>query len=504
VTKTKGRTPKRNKGPRNDKKRRTGPRNQKGNDFRVGMFFLACAVVAAGTWFALSRRDGKSPWAAAELPPVMPRNLDDIDKELAEMVAEYVARVEANRGSAEAHGTLGLVYEANDMWQECRQSYTNAARLDPQNRGWAFHAAICQNSASDLDGAREAFEAITRKFPNFAPAFYRLGDALLASGDLQKSEAALQRARQLSPNSAAPLTGLAEIRLRNKDYEGALAFLIKAKKRDPSYRLTRYLLGLTYRGLGQLDQAKKELTIGVDAKKRFLADDLTARLSAYVTGIVSLIEKANGLLDAGQSARGAEMLEGALAAHPNDLNVLNNLSVAYQGMGQYQKALDTLMRADRLDDASFAVKINIVECLIALNRAEEAIPYGELAAELAPTLGQAVFSKGRAFYYAKQYRNALDPLIKAVRLDARNPEAFFHLAECYARLGDFKNARDNFKTTAARMPRNLRVLYRLCEMHMKLGELDQAQKVLDTARKMAPNRKRVRNLTKALEKLRSQ
>ena len=61
---------------------------------------------------------------------------------------------------------------------------------------------------------------------------------------------------------------------------------------DPRYRASRYALGLAYRGLGLLDQAQRELALGLDAQTRYLADPLSSQVAAYSVNLPALRNQA--------------------------------------------------------------------------------------------------------------------------------------------------------------------------------------------------------------------
>lgn len=432
---------------------------------------------------------------------VTPGATEGLDSELAALIAERVAAAEARPTDADLRSKLALVYEANGLWQKARASYANALRLAPGNSVWQFHAAIARQQAGDITGALEAYRRLAVENPTFAALHHRLGDALLEFGEFDEAAKAFQRSASLVPTRPEPLVGLADIKLRQQDYPAAAALLEKARDLDSGYRLTHYLLGLAYRGLGRLDDARRELANGVDSEKRFLPDSTTARLGESVSGFAAHINQANEMIDRGLYPPAIRLLERALAVRPDDVNILNNLSVTYQKTGDAQKALELLRRSDRIDPNSFATHINFVECLLRLNRAEEALGHGRRAVELAPQLGQAQFALGRALYTTGRFEEARVALQETVRLDARNPEAFLLLGEACLRLNLLAEAKEHFQTTVQRMPDFLPAYINLGAILLRLGEYDEAAQTIETARRLAPNHPRVIALSDRLASL---
>ncbi|RMH21726.1 MAG: hypothetical protein D6696_05140, partial [Acidobacteria bacterium] len=99
-------------------------RRRRGGD-RAGTPFLpalAAAVLAA--------------CSAPPPGPVLPADAASLDPEVAALVERQAAAVREEPASAAGHGTLGLIYEANDLWQLARESYARALALDPGDRRW--------------------------------------------------------------------------------------------------------------------------------------------------------------------------------------------------------------------------------------------------------------------------------------------------------------------------------------------------------------------------------
>ena len=90
--------------------------------------------------------------------------------------------VDLDPADPERHGRLGLVYEANHLWEEARASFANARALDPGSAVWPLHEALAAEQLGDLDGAVELLAARADDFSYFAPLHHRLGHLLLEQG----------------------------------------------------------------------------------------------------------------------------------------------------------------------------------------------------------------------------------------------------------------------------------------------------------------------------------
>lgn len=446
------------------------------------------ALVLAALVFAVSTQLKGTRAPVPALPAVIPGNMADLDAELAEVITSQIAKVNANPTDAEQHAILGVIYATHDLRRRAHESYANAVQIDPGSALYAYHRA---RTDVDIERALNDLQTITSEHPEFAPAHCKLGDFLLSNGDTKMARMSFQRAADLSPAAPEPLVGLAEVHLRERRYAEAVELLNKAQTLDPNYRRIHHFLGQAYRGLGRAEDATRELELGLDAEKRSMPDRLSALGPRYWSGYAAHISRANELVGAGKYGQAASLLEELNRKKPGDADVLNNLAVAYLKLNRHEEALSVLMNAYRIDDKYFPTCINIVECLVALNRPEEAIRFGVRATEIAPGVGQAQFAKARALMGVQRFSEAREALQATLRLDARNPEAYLMMGEACYRLGQFEDAKENLAIASKRMPRYLPAHLNYCSMCIEAGDLAAAEIALQRARSLAPSHPRI-------------
>ncbi|HEY3245620.1 MAG TPA: tetratricopeptide repeat protein, partial [Phycisphaerae bacterium] len=334
-------------------------------------------------------------WLRPAPPVVLPAHPDQIEPQVAKLVQQYAERVWAAPRSAEAHATLGLVYEANKMWYEAEACFGRALQLEPGQCLPAHHRAIMLRSLGEFDAALQAWRTLVQRHPEFAPAHVRIGNALLEAGAPAEAAAAFQRAVDLLPDAAEPFVGLAEARLKQGDYSGAISAGETATRLAPRYRMAHYVLGTAYRAVRRSEAAERELTLGSPALDQPLADEWTARLNELAANLSDQIGSAMDFVDAGQPDVGIRLLERALATRPGEVQIMSNLGTAYMMSGQVEKARDVLLRAEKSNNQAFATYINLAACHLELKRYSEALRYADRAIELAPTMGQAHLVRGR-------------------------------------------------------------------------------------------------------------
>jgi predicted Zn-dependent protease len=133
-----------------------------------------------------------------------------------------------------------------------------ALQLDPQIP--LAHALLGEIALAGehIDDAVSEFEKERLRNPLDGSVYDRLGDAYTRAGDYVKAQQALQRALLLEPNSTGPYILLGKVLLKRQQPSGAVMYLERAERMDPSNYMTHSLLGQAYRALGRTEDASRE------------------------------------------------------------------------------------------------------------------------------------------------------------------------------------------------------------------------------------------------------
>lgn len=419
--------------------------------------------------------------------PVLPLDEAALDASVAELVRRHVDAVRTDPADARAHGTLGLVYEANELWDEAQRSFANAAALDPSDALWRYHRAIAMRQAGDVDGALDLLERSAAELRDLPGPQHRLGTVLLEAGRVDEAQAAFQRTVDLAPRLADGWVGLADVALYREDYAKAAELLEEAVRLDPGYKAAQYSLGLAYRGLGRLEEAGRKLTLGMGAPRRTVGDPLTDEAAGFGVSFVGEFQEAVRLIQSGNAARAAEILEKILERDPQDTNVLNNLASAYLELEDFRRMEELLLRAVRVDERQFAPHLNLAVCYLKTGRLDEASTHARRAVELAPTVGKAQFTLGRVLIAKKDLSGAYLALQRALDADARDPGIHMAMAQTCARLQRFEEARRHYLDTIQRAPSYVPARVDLVGVLMELGRWDDAAAALDEVARIEPD-----------------
>lgn len=451
---------------------------------------LLLAVPLGGIGFMVYRAlSGRAPLAVT---PAEPGRLDsDLDRS----IESHIRAIESDP-SAENHGALGLLYEANSLWREAERCFQVAAKLAPDEALWTLHQGIATSEMGASDAALALFERAVRQREDLAAGQFRLADALLREGRRAEALEHFQITVDLSPESSEAHTGLGTALLADRQLEAALRSLKQALALDPTYRTAHYQLGLVHRALGQTEDAQREMALGVDATKRYVPDALKEQRSSMKAGYATQLDGAVRLLRRGQIDDGLAVLERLLTQYPDDTNVLNNLAGGLMMKGEMDRALSLLERARALSDDDFATWINLASWALQTERPGQALGFADRAVQLADEMSAAHAARGKALARLKRTDEAYAAITRATKLDARDPELFAQLGVLCSELGRLEEAVMNLTTAARLAPDWLEAQISLCQLHSQMGHLDLARQALENARRIAPTDARIPALTR--------
>jgi tetratricopeptide (TPR) repeat protein len=148
--------------------------------------------------------------------------------------------------------------------------YRKVLELDPHLPGAHFELAeaLLQKSKTqqEREEAEEAFKAELALYPGNINAECRLGDLYLSAGTTRLDDAykSFARALQLQPDFSSAQLGMGKVLIRMGKNQEALTHLREAARLDPIDSTAHYLLAQTYRRLGQMADADREIKVFED------------------------------------------------------------------------------------------------------------------------------------------------------------------------------------------------------------------------------------------------
>ncbi len=424
-----------------------------------------------------------------------------LDARVLRILEREIENARANPLDARAHGTLGLVYEANGLWGEAERSFEEAASLDPSQPLWPFHRALALRQRGELDAALALVREVVRRAPESAAFQHRLADMLLESGDPQAALEHFRRAAEIAPERAEGWAGMGAAHLARGEFAEARSVLERSLGRDPEYKHAHYLLGLALRGLGRNEEAKVELARGLDGKARPIFDELEGEKLRYAAATSSRLERALLLSESGHPERALRILQRLAEAEPENVIVLNNLAATHMRLGDLERSLELLRRASELDGGRPLTWINMSLCLVDMGLARRALEHADHAIELAPEYAAAHAARARALAALGEPEEAHASAARALEFAPKDPEILRSVAASARTLGRNDEARLYYATLVEVRPDDLLTWLELFELAVAAGDKEAALEAAQAARRLAPEDEKTSEVWQRAKKL---
>jgi eukaryotic-like serine/threonine-protein kinase len=210
--------------------------------------------------------------------------------------------------------------------------------------------AETQAQASSKDGVLDALGKATSQLRS------KLGESLAS---IQKFDTPLAQATTSSLEALKAFT-LGDATFNKGDEFGSVPFYKHAVELDPNFALAYARLGTVYSNLGQ-----QELTRQYQQKAFDLKDRASERERLYISAHYYMESS-------GQIEKGIQAYELYKQTYPQDMIPWNNLAVLYNGLGQFDKALEDAREAMRLSPDVANVYSQAALAYVGLNRLDEA------------------------------------------------------------------------------------------------------------------------------------
>ncbi len=268
----------------------------------------------------------------------------------------------------------------------------------------------------------------------------RLGESL---GSIQKFDAPIERATTSSLEAFKALAQ-GDVERNKANFTEAITFYRHAIELDPNFAVAYGRLGIMYSNLGETAPAIENI------KKAFeLRDRVSERERFYITShYYSSVTR--------EADKAIEILELYTRTYPQDFAAANNLAVAYNIAGQFEKYLEAAREAVRLNPNSALHIGHVGRAFILLQRYEEARDTFEKA--LARKLDSFAFHVGLyQIAFIQNDKAGMDREIQWANAHPNEPSMLTLQAIAAAFHGRLSPAREFFRRAAeVALRRNLK------------------------------------------------
>jgi tetratricopeptide (TPR) repeat protein len=289
--------------------------------------------------------------------------------------AAAAARPKMNAAAAEAYGAGLAAFQRGDL-EGARAQFEKAIAADPKAFEAHYSLGVVRERLGSPSGAMSSYRSALDVMPDYEAAIAAYAQLLLLSDRASEAESFLNGLRTKLPESAAVLASLAEVKSVQGNSAEAQELAQLALKKDPDYRPAMVVLARDHYRARRLDLALYTLTAVLDGygtenpardknngearllraliykeqgKRRPAIDELKKTLELRPDLVEARLNLAAFMLEAGNAAEAAPILEQALSYANSNVLVHLNLGDAYRLLGRPDesiKQLDWVSKAD--------------------------------------------------------------------------------------------------------------------------------------------------------------
>jgi tetratricopeptide (TPR) repeat protein len=214
-------------------------------------------------WIALAGALGALTWIIVTLrvpsrPPADFPQLPDLEAQnpaLRELLvnADRAARRAPN--SPDDVGRLGMIYHANQLYDNAEKAYRIAARLNRSDYRWAYlYALVLEETGRDSEVQAQLTTSV-RLRPDYVPALQKLGDICYKADRLECAARYYERSASAGESAVPGTFGLARIAARRKDWTKVVDLVEPLAAGTARIRPVHQILLDAHEALGQAEKA---------------------------------------------------------------------------------------------------------------------------------------------------------------------------------------------------------------------------------------------------------
>jgi tetratricopeptide (TPR) repeat protein len=366
--------------------------------------------------------------------------LDDLEPAVAAQLREQRTMFESvaararisDRDLAAAYHALGRLCHAYEFFDAAEAAYGNALGVAPQDVASRHLLGYLYQQTGRFDEALASYSAARRATPNDPVIRAHLAEVSLHLNRLADARDLFQDLTGVFP--AVARAGLGEIALRQGRFSEAVEQLEAALDRAPNAASIHYSLGMAYRGLGRLDDARSHLSRRGTSTVR-PADPLVDSLATLLRGERAQLMLGRRAYEAGQFDAARSAFSKALEAAPSSADAHVGLGMTLVQMGRDGEGIEHLKEASR-SGATDEVNSVLIRLLLKVSRSDEALDVWSRTRSLAEDDEGAVLGLAILLSDRERYREAIDLLDSAWRQFPDRPRTATTLARLLAASPD--------------------------------------------------------------------
>jgi tetratricopeptide (TPR) repeat protein len=349
------------------------------------------------------------------------------DPLLAPLLQQYADAVDAKKGSLQERLSLGMAYEAAELYVLAEQTYGQLVELTPNEPISWYRLAVVQERQGDLHKAiASLFEASMRTPEGMASPFLQLALWYLDVGNVELAKANVNKALLILPTAPQLVIAQVRIALAENNPEDAVRLLTKngVMQTIPN-NYGWQLLGRAYRTQGKIELAREAWGRAGSSRPRW-GDPWSGEVAGYVAGLREMKQRIGSLAKEGSIEQAQKLIQEYYTYKSDDL-VINRIDAMCDlRQGNFQGAMQklaTLLQNNPSDTFTKLVYAQSRMKLPLLRSNYELLKTKKLVEEVLldqPNSSRAHLLLGNIYVLRDDMANAVEAFHTCLKLDPNN------------------------------------------------------------------------------------
>lgn len=368
--------------------------------------------------------------------------------------------IEINPAFTNAHLALATLLLQTGRYEEAETSYRNVLKLDPRNDAALKELADLLFEREEFDQGIELIEPLREEDLLDDGGRLALGRFYYRAGRIEDALSMFKELVDEEGSNTAIMRIIAELEIQRGHFRTACGYLRRAIEMEPDNFGNYIGILLIVHGMaGDPDGPDEAADIQPGEAAGYL-DGAAGSVSSdsaednYLIGAV--------MRKAGEVEKAERFLLRAEELYPGDRRTLLEIATLYEGKGEFDAALERIVRLYEKDPEDASVN-NYYGYLLAekgdrLDFAEQLVRKALLSE---PENGYFLDSLGWILFRKGNYDEALQVLLEATLHAEDDPVIWDHLGQAYEKLGEKEKALDSYRRSLTFDAKNEKVRERL-------------------------------------------
>ncbi|MDT8297496.1 MAG: tetratricopeptide repeat protein, partial [Spirochaetaceae bacterium] len=337
----------------------------------------------------------------------------------------------------EALNNLGLVYTAQQRWEDAEKIFLDAINLNPWYETAHYNLGLVYINLEQYIMAEASFLRVLEIDREYQPTWYNLGIVYGEIGEINKAINAYSQSLLLLPD-------------------------------DPKARLN---LAVQYRKLGDLDRAEEQYSLVLEINPKYAP-------GWFNLGVLQKLKE--------EYSKAEISYRKALELDPEETAYWLNLSALLSGQNRTQEAIIVLKDAIDAHSESVELRYNLALQYKKIDRIDLMVDEITIALKLDPAYVNAWKLLGDMYSDQGNHEEALSSYLKVVQFDPDDSYSRYLLGKEQYSLDDFEAAVESFEAALADITDNSYIWYNAGRAHLAIGQSRQAQEYYHQALDLNP------------------